>query len=73
MAANDKSEGPQIGQMVQYNNGGTIVPAIIYSVPSPGVATVGLVFFTSGGATANTVSPYNPALVASSWAYPQFF
>jgi hypothetical protein len=46
--------GPQVGQTVLYNNSGTIVPAIIYSVHSAG--TVDLDYFNASGATSASIS-----------------
>lgn len=73
MAANDKGSGPQIGQVVLYNNGGTITAAIIISIAAAG--TIGLVYFTSGGpATATSGINYSVgAGTTSTWGYMPFF
>lgn len=70
MASEDKGAGPQICQPVLYNNGGTIVSAMIYGLGTSG--TVNLVYFNASGATSATNVPFNPNLAASSWAYPAF-
>jgi hypothetical protein len=72
MASNDKSEGPQVGQVVLYNNGGTIVPAIIYAVATAG--TVSLNYFNASGATNVTGVGYDSGfggtgLPSSRWTY----
>jgi hypothetical protein len=73
MAANDRGAGPLVGQIVQYNNAGTIVPAIIWAV-NPATGVVSISFNANGSSWTNVASaPFNPALAASSWAYPQFF
>jgi hypothetical protein len=72
MASNDKGAGPQVGQVVLYNNGGVIVSAIIYAVATNG--TVSLVFFgTATPATSATGVAYDVNLGTSKWAYTPFF
>jgi hypothetical protein len=72
MASNDKGAGPQVGQVVLYNNGGTVTAEIIYAVAAAG--TVSLVYFTSGGpATSATGVGYDVGPATSKWAYPPFF
>jgi hypothetical protein len=58
MADNDTSEGPQVGQVVLYNNSSTIVPAIIYAVSST-TGSVSLNYFDSGGAHNVATSNYD--------------
>jgi len=72
MASNDKSEGPKIGQLVLYNNSGTIIPAIINVVNATG--TVGLITFPGGTTPANqnTVS-YDNLGGSGKWYYMDFF
>jgi hypothetical protein len=68
MASNDKSEGPQVGQVVLYNNSGTIVPAVIYAVASAG--TVSLNYFNASGATNVTGVGYDSGYPPSGrWSY----
>jgi hypothetical protein len=70
MATEDKGAGPQICQPVLYNNGGTVVAAMIYAVAAAG--TVSLVYFNASGATSVTGVGYNPNLATGTWAYPAF-
>ena len=75
MADNDQAEGPQIGQVVLYNNSGTIVPAVIYAVSST-TGSVSLNFFNASGATNVTTSNYDSGvhydgtqLASGRWTY----
>lgn len=78
MADSDQGEGPQIGQVVLYNNSGTIVPAIIYAV-SATTGSASLNYFDSGGAHNVTTSNYDSGvgtgsgLVSGRWTYMLFF
>jgi hypothetical protein len=68
MASQDKGMGPLVGQTVLYNNGGTIVPGIIYAVAAAG--TVSICHFGGGSANNVTGIGFDPNLAASKWAYP---
>lgn len=75
MARNDQAAGPIKGQIVLYNNGGVIGPAVINGVNSTG--TVNLCQFPAPGSATNvdraTVG-YSPgAQTAGTWGYPEFF
>jgi hypothetical protein len=72
MATNEKSEGPQIGQMVLYNNSGTIVPAVIYAI-SASTGLVSLVFFNASGATNAASKSYDATQSSGTWSYMPFF
>jgi hypothetical protein len=64
---------PAIGQIVLYNNAGTTVPGIIYSV-NQSTWTVSLVYFGSGGPTSATGVDYDPInFDASEWRYMNIF
>lgn len=58
--------GPLQGQIVLYNNGGTIVPAVVVNVDANGRPNL---VYISGTGTYVTSIPYNPALVVGSWAF----
>ena len=71
MASNDKVAGPLVGQVVLYNNAGTIVPAIVYAVAAAG--TININHFSAAGATNVTGVVFDPSLGTSKWNYMQFF
>jgi hypothetical protein len=71
MANNDMGSGPIIGQIVKYNNSGTIVPAVIYSIASAG--TVNLLWFGSGGTTNVTGVGYDNNLGVGKWCWHSHF
>lgn len=72
MARNDQGAGPKIGQMVLYNNAGTILAAMIWSFGTGG--SVNLAAFTSGTALSafNNVTQ-DTLLSAGHWNYMEFF
>lgn len=70
MANEDINAGPQVGQIVHYNNAGTMTAAIIYSVNVPN-STVGLQYLTTGGPLTNSGAvSYDPNGGTSTWRYP---
>jgi hypothetical protein len=71
MAAPFRNAGPQIGQWVQYNLSGVIVPAIIYAVNASTWA-VSLVYFNASNATSATGVAFDPALGSGNWRSPAF-
>jgi hypothetical protein len=71
MATSDRGLGPKIGQPVLYNNGGTIVPGIIYAVAAPTDGRVSISSFSAGTVTDRPNVVYDPNLGASKWAYPE--
>lgn len=68
MASPERNEGPRMGQTVIYNNSGTLVPAVIYSVRTDG--SVDLVFFNASGATSVTQKVHDPNLASGRWNWP---
>jgi hypothetical protein len=76
MAQNAQLYGPQIGQIVLYNNGGTITAAIIYAIVSASAQTVSLLFLGSPTPLTNVPSSAfsaNPQVTSGTWGWPAFF
>jgi len=73
MSRNDRGAGPKVGQVVIYNNAGTIIPGIINQVNSTG--TVNICTFSAGGTGTDraTVGYSEGANTASTWGYLEFF
>lgn len=70
MANEDMNAGPQVGQVVRYNNGGTLTAAIIYAVSVPN-STVDLLYLTTGGPLTSAAGvSHDPNIGTSKWAYP---
>ena len=72
MAVNIKHLGPQIGQVVLYNNAGTTVPAIIYAANASTWA-ISAVYFNASGTNVVTNVSHDPSFGSSSWRYMPFF
>lgn len=69
MSTPEKNQGPKAGQIVLYNNAGTVRPGIIYRVNADG--TVDISQFATGTAVVDRLSTvFDPNLGASKWAYP---
>jgi hypothetical protein len=69
MSTVDRNQGPRIGQIVWYNDAGTLRPGIIYSVASDG--RVNISQFLAGTAVVDRQNVgYDVNQGTSKWCYP---